>query len=182
MSDDSRRMNVNDNPRLLLLVDVQNGFVSNEDTQAVLPRIVELAGLWQQRDWPIVCSRFINLPQSNWRRLRNWHELEGEPDTALVPELTNVTPYVFKKSTYSAWSSELSAVCAAHKVQDIVIAGVDTNECVLATALAVFDAGLTPWLVRDACASSGGSKPHDMAVELLSALLGRQQVITVADL
>jgi nicotinamidase-related amidase len=171
-----------DEPKLLLAVDMQNGFVKAKDTKAVVWRVAELAKLWQERGWPIVCSRFINLPDSNWQRLRDWHELQGEPDTALIPELKDATPYVFKKSTYSAWSSEVIAICAARQVYDVVIAGVDTNECVLATALAVFDAGFTPWVVRDACASSGGSKPHGMAIELMGALLGQQQVIDSAEL
>jgi nicotinamidase-related amidase len=167
---------------LLLVVDVQNGFVKTDETRAVVPTINDLATLWHKRGWPIVCSRFINLPGSNWQRLRDWHEMQGEPDTALYEELKIDTPYVFKKSTYSAWSDEVSAVCASHDVRDVVIAGVDTNECVFATAIAVFDAGFTPWIVRDACASTGGKKSHAMAIELMSALLGDSQAVSSKDL
>lgn len=136
-----------------------------------------LAAAWQKRGWPIVCSRFINLPGSNWERLRDWHEMQGEPATLLADELRDVTPYVFKKSTYSAWSDEISSVCRAHDASDVVLLGIDTNECVLATGLAVFDAGYTPWVVEDACASSGGRGPHEMALTLLRALLGERQVV-----
>lgn len=165
-------------PQLLLLVDMQKGFM-NEATQPVVPAVQRLVKIWQERDWPIACSRFINLQGSNWERLRDWHELQGEPETSLIPELENVTRYVFKKSTYSAWSPEILSVAEIHRAHDVVIAGVDTNECVLATALGVFDTGFTPWVVQDACASTGGNKPHDMAVELLGALLGERQVITI---
>jgi nicotinamidase-related amidase len=174
--------NVTDDPKILLVVDMQQGFVDSPDTRAIVPNVVEMTKLWQDRGWPIVCSRFVNLPGSNWHRLRDWHDLQNEPATLLIPELDGVTQYILKKSTYSAWSDEVSMVCAAHQARDVVIVGVDTNECVLATALSVFDSGLTPWIVRDACASSGGSKPHNMALELLAALMGQQQVIGITNL
>jgi nicotinamidase-related amidase len=168
--------------KLLLLVDVQNGFMDAPGPQAVKPALVGLAHRWQNLGWPIVCSRFANLPGSNWERLRDWHEMQSEPDTALIAELSDVTPYMFKKSTYAAWSEEILSVCQSHGTRDVVIAGVDTNECVFATALAVFDSGYTPWIVADACASGGGDKPHAMALELLGALLGKQQIVSLQDL
>ena len=163
---------------LLLVVDMQKGFVTTDATRAIVPAVNRLVERWQEQGWPIVYSRFVNIENSNWERLRDWHELKGEPQTQLVDELTVASPYVFKKSTYAAWSHETAAVCQAHDVREAVIVGVDTNECVLATALAVFDAGLMPWIVSDCCASSGGSEPHKMALRLLRPLLGTQQVIT----
>jgi nicotinamidase-related amidase len=166
------------NKALLLVVDVQKGFVTTAETKAVVLRINKLVEQWKKDDWPIVYSRFVNLENSNWERLRDWHELKQEPDTQLVDELTVVSPYIFKKSTYTAWSSEVAAVCFSHTIEEVVIVGVDTNECVLATALSVFDSGLTPWIVEDCCASSGGDMPHQKALDLLKPLLGEQQIIT----
>jgi nicotinamidase-related amidase len=161
---------------LLLVVDVQRGFM-NEHTLPAVETINKLVKSWDDRDWPVVCSRFINLPQSNWQRLRKWYGLTGEPDTKLAEELNISTPYIFKKSTYSAWSHEVAAICMSEQVRDVVLVGVDTNECVLATAIAIFDDGFTPWLVADATASGGGKAAHEMAVTVLENLLGQQQVI-----
>lgn len=162
---------------LLLVVDVQKGFLQTEDAKAVIPHVNTLIGMWEERGWPVVYGRFVNIEGSNWERLRDWHELKGEPDTLLADDLHVVSPYVFKKSTYSAWSNETAAVAALHGATNVVIVGVDTNECVLATAISVFDSGMTPWVVRDCCASNGGVKAHDTAIELLETLLGKQQVI-----
>lgn len=156
---------------------MQNGFVQTDDTRAIIPRIQGLADAWAKKDWPIVASRFINIQGSNWERLRDWHDMQSGPATNIVPDLTLQTSYIFKKGTYSAWSDEVSAVCAAHSVQQIVIVGVDTNECVLATAIDIFDAGLTPIVVKDCCASSGGKQSHDMGIALLSALIGPRQIV-----
>lgn len=163
---------------LLLVVDMQKGFLGADDAKVVVPTINRLVEHWQGYGWPIVYSRFVNLEGSNWERLRDWHELKRQPDTELADELTVDPTYVFKKSTYSAWSADTAQVCAIQGVQDVVIVGVDTNECVLATAISVFDAGLTPWLVEDACASNGGQEAHDKAIELLAILMGSQQIVS----
>lgn len=154
----------------------------NENTRPVVPQINKIMRVWEDNNWPILCSRFVNLPGSNWERLRGWSELQREPDTLLAKDLKVSTEYIFKKATYSAFSSEVIALCANHRVRDIVIAGVDTNECVLATALAVFDHGFTPWVVEDCCASTGGAKAHQQAIGLLKPLLGAQQVISSQEL
>jgi nicotinamidase-related amidase len=136
------------NKALLLVVDMQKGFVRDDKTRHIVPVVNELLAAWQTKGWPVAYSRFINLPGSNFERLRDWRELQGEPQTELLDELEVVSPYVLKKSTYAAWSDEVIGICAAAGVRDVVIVGVDTNECVLATALAVFDSGYTPWVVR----------------------------------
>jgi nicotinamidase-related amidase len=165
-----------------MIVDVQNGFMEHDHMQAIVPRIQKLVTAWEGKGWPIVASRFVNLPNSNWQRLRNWHEMQNEPETRLYAGLIIDTPFVFKKATYSAWSDEVSSVCVTNDVQEVVITGVDTNECVLATALGVFDAGYRPLVARDATASSGGQEPHDMALQLLTPLLGAEQIVDTQSL
>lgn len=170
------------NKALLLVVDMQKGFVKDDKTRHIVPVVNELLVAWQTKGWPVVYSRFINLPGSNFERLRDWHELQGEPQTELLDDLVIVSPYMLKKSTYAAWSDEVISIAAANAAQDVVIVGVDTNECVQVTATAVFDSGYTPWVVRDATASNGGPAAHDTAIEALQILLGQQQIITQEEL
>jgi nicotinamidase-related amidase len=89
---------------------------------------------------------------------------------------------VFKKSTYSAWSHEVIALCMAQQVKDVVVVGVDTNECVLATAISIFEDGFTPWVVGDATATGGGEQMQKTAITMLENLLGKQQVIMAKEL
>jgi nicotinamidase-related amidase len=167
--------------KLLLIIDVQRGFM-NDSTRPVVDTVSEVARVFYGREWPVICTRFINLPGSNWERLRGWSGMQHEPDTLLAEDLDVQTPYIFKKSTYSAWSHEVQIVCQNNGVRDVVIVGIDTNECVLATALAVFDAGYTPWVVEDACATGGGEAAHKNTIELLKPLLGKQQITNSATL
>jgi nicotinamidase-related amidase len=163
-------------PKLLLIIDVQRGFI-RRSTGSVIEPINRIARVFYERGWPVICTRFINLPGSNWERLRGWTGMQHEPDTRLADELDVQTQYIFKKSTYSGWSHEVQIVCQNNNVRDVVITGIDTNECVLATALAVFDAGYTPWVVEDACATGGGELAHDRTIDLLKPLLGARQII-----
>jgi nicotinamidase-related amidase len=162
--------------RLLLVVDVQNGFV-NDNTRHVVRPIANLVKKWQtEKLGPVVFSRFINLAGSPWERLRDWHELKNEPDTSLHEAMPQYDAYVFKKSTYSAWSPEVQQVCGGHKVDEVVLCGIDTNECVLATAIDIFESNLTPVLVEDCCASGAGEDMHNTAIKLIKKLIGQEQV------
>lgn len=170
------------NKALLLVVDMQKGFLVTDSTRHLTHEVNELISVWKDKDWPIAYSRFVNLPGSNYERLRDWHELMDEPDTELADELVVASPYILKKGSYSAWSGETTSICVSQQLRDVVIVGVDTNECVLATAISVFDSGFIPWIVRDCCASNGGPSAHDRAIQALEVLLGKQQIITKEDI
>jgi nicotinamidase-related amidase len=65
------------NPKtsLLLVVDVQNGFVT-PDTEHVVEPIAKLVKQWQKQKGQAVYSRFINLDNSPWERLLNWQKTD----------------------------------------------------------------------------------------------------------
>lgn len=58
-----------------------------------------------------------------------------------------------------------------------VLAGVDTDACVLKVALDLFDMGWRPRILIDACASGNGADYHDRAIEIFTRQLGRKAVI-----
>ncbi|MFD4406738.1 cysteine hydrolase family protein [Nocardia sp. NPDC058499] len=66
---------------------------------------------------------------------------------------------------------------------DVFLCGIATDACVLATAIAVFDAGLTPWVVCDACASNANRTPpqrlHNAALMLLDRFVGTGHLIDI---
>lgn len=164
---------------LLLVVDVQNGFV-DEDTEHILEPINELLAYWRKNEGVIVCSRFINPEGGLWERLRDWHECKDEPDILLHPALEKGKDLVKDKQTYTAWGADLSKLCAERGLDTAVLCGIDTNECVLATAIDVFEAGIKPLVVADCCASSAGDKFHQAGLLLLERLIGREQIIDSA--
>ena len=55
--------------------------------------------------------------------------------------------------------------------------GVDTDACILTTALALFDFGVQPVIYRDLCASTGGAEMHSAAIDVLNRNIGESNVL-----
>lgn len=164
---------------LLLVVDVQNGFVT-DGTRHVLPPINKLIRHWHDNNGAVAFSRFINPENSLYEKLRGWCACRSEPEVALHPDLErNEDDIVFEKPTYSAWGSDVDKFCKSRDIDKVVVCGIDTNECVLATAIGIFDAGFVPVVAKDCCASKG-QEFHESALMLLEVLLGQEQVVESA--
>jgi nicotinamidase-related amidase len=162
--------------KLLLIVDVQNGFVINDSCRSIIPHINELIKKWQSSQQPVVFSRFINRKDSPWVRLMGWDKLTSSPEIDLHPDLLQNYGEIYDKTLYSAWSDEIAQICQANHVNEVLICGIDTDQCVLATALGVFETGLKPVVVTDCCASSADEKFHSAALLLLKRLIGDAQI------
>lgn len=163
---------------LLVIVDVQNGFVTSETAHAV-PAITSLTDRWLRLGGQLVFTRYHNYPGSEFERLTDWRELYGPPDTNLVEELVPYigTTQVIDKGTYSALTRELLQTIHRSRVTDLVVCGIDSDLCVLATVFEAFDYGLTPWIVTDASASTGGSQAHDAGLFVIARGIGDHQLI-----
>ncbi len=161
---------------LLMVVDTQNSFI-NDHTRHVLRPINELINYWRNQKGSIVFSRFINPEGGPWEKLRSWRECKTEPEILLHSELDKGKDMVVDKHTYSAWGDDVVQLCVSRRLDTVVLCGIDTNECVLATAIDVFDHGFRPVIIRDACASAAGERFHEAALVLLERLLGSEQII-----
>lgn len=157
---------------LLLIVDVQKAFI-HEQTIEVLPVIQELMRHYAH----IAASRFHNVPHSNYVRLLDWQECfkndVGYPFAIRLPE--NIL--VVEKSTYNGFTPALQDHLSRLHIQEVHLCGVDTDACILATAMAIFDAGLRPVVMARACASSGGRDLHEAALAVLRRNIGEKQVV-----
>lgn len=163
--------------RLLLVVDVQNGFATNDDCREIIPRINALSRRWKQQEQPVVFSRFVNRSNSPWARFTGWNKLMSSPDIDLHPELVHDYGEIYDKTAFSAWSDEISQICRAHQIEEVLLCGIDTDQCVFATALDVFEAGLRPLILKDCCASSADESFHEAGLKLLARLIGETQII-----
>jgi nicotinamidase-related amidase len=164
---------------LLLIVDMQRGFVTPA-TRNALPPIRALARSWPLSA-PVVMSRFHNRPGSSFETLLHWYKLRDEPDTELVPDLDEVAnregTLIVDKFGYTAFTDGVRVVAAGNDITDVVVCGLDTDTCVLKTVVDVFEAGLRPWLASDCCASNGGPSDHESGLHLARRFIGTQQVL-----
>lgn len=172
------------NSAVLVVVDVQNGFVRQESVH-VIPVIVDLVARWQAAGGDVVFTRYLNYPGSNFEKLFKWSKLMSSPEIDIVPELE---PYLDKatalvdKTMYSLFNDEGVSLVREHGWTDIYVCGIATESCVLKTAVDAFELDLTPWLVEDASASHAGQHAHDAGVLVTSRFIGPGQIIRAADI
>jgi nicotinamidase-related amidase len=103
-----------------------------------------------------VFTRYVApaAPEGAWKRyFAVWPFAQVSPDDPLYdldPRFADA-PRVETRETFGKWDAGLHA--AIDHTNEIVLAGVSTDCCVLSTALAAADAGMHVRLVVDACAA-----------------------------
>jgi Amidases related to nicotinamidase len=158
----------------LLLIDVQEGFIT-EETKHVIPRIEEL--LKNERFDHVAATRFINSENSPYRNILNWNKLVDSPETDLHPAVCKAADAIFEKDVYTAVSGELLKYLSKNSIDELFIAGIDTDCCVLKTAADLFEKNIRPKVLAYYSASNGGRKSHDAALCVLHRLVGKDNVI-----
>jgi nicotinamidase-related amidase len=169
---------------VLVLIDVQNGFVSPHSAH-VVPRIAEFTRQWAAAGRPYVMSRFINYPDSLFEQLIRWSAMmPGTPETEIVDELADLVPgaaAILDKPTYSFFNDEGAQLVARRGWTHIVVVGLDTESCVLKTAVDAFELGLVPWVVTDLVYSHAGKVEHEAGLLVTGRFIGRRQLARSVD-
>lgn len=177
---------------LLLCIDMQRLFMEPgdwfcPDALTILPRVEALV---RARPARTLYTRFISAARAEaatgtWRRYyRRWASVTVDRigtapfalHDALLPHA--VPQNVFDKATHDAFDApDFAARVGRDGPACVVLCGVETDVCVLATALSAIDLGHRVVLVRDALASSVPAS-HDAALKLMQSRFD-QQVETV---
>lgn len=164
---------------VLVVVDVQNGFVNRHSEYVVAP-VVELVTEWIGKGLPVVFTRYFNQEGSAYERYFSWSRLMGSPETDLVPEVASLAEGhpVLDKYGYTLFTDEGAALVQERGWNDLVFCGIATESCVLKSATDAFERGYGPWIVTDASASDGGPAMHDAGLLVAKRLIGRGQLVT----
>jgi nicotinamidase-related amidase len=159
----------------LLVVDVQRCFL-NGFTQHIPARIARLIARGEHA--PILFTRFVNATGGPYHRYLDWHDCACEPGTNVASELEEhvQSNFVFAKPGYAGISDELADHLREHGYEQIVLAGIDTDMCVLKVALDVFDLGIRPIVLVDCCASTAGLQSHLAGLAVLARNIGADQL------
>lgn len=174
---------------LLVVVDVQRVFAEETpwhipQLAPCLPRIVALAQLFGTRG-----VRTLHVPpadggQGTWRRFYDaWRELDRDSGVwESVVELAETELTAIRKSVYScfgepAFAAELERLGRP----PLVVCGVETDCCVLATVFDAVDEGIPVTVVADAVASPDETA-HRGALALFARLPEQVELRTTAEL
>ena len=157
----------------MMIIDVQKGFI-NQWTEHI-PEIVETL---QNRYDLVFVSRFFNPEGSLQRKLIGWERFAPGSEDVDLAFTAKDGAYVFDKSTYTCLTDDILARLQGSAVGEVHLCGIATDNCVLKTAVDLFEAGIIPTVLAAACASHGGIEAHEAGLMLLKRFIGEAQVVT----
>lgn len=168
---------------LLVVVDMQRVFAETDspwcvpDFAGIMSPVEALVGAYGDR---VVFTRFVvpAVPEGSWAvYYREWSFMlqpGAEKLLELAPPWAGRDLPVIDKPTFSAYGPQLQEHLG--QGDTVVLCGVSTECCVLATALDAVDAGISVRIVADACASVT-REAHESA--LLVAQTGFAPMLTI---
>ncbi|MBN3958789.1 isochorismatase family cysteine hydrolase [Nostoc sp. NMS8] len=160
---------------ILLVVDMQNGFMS-EKCRHIIPTVIKLIEHFLEAGKLVEFTRFINTADSNYVKLIHWSSLIHEPETSIIDELHPYINNIFDKPYYSVFTEKFSTFITLNQISKIYLCGVETDSCILKTAIDSFERGIEPVIIEDACFSDGGQQAHDAGIFLLKRNIGKNQI------
>lgn len=164
----------------LIVIDVQRGFV-NDQSQHVVPKVIELIRQARAKDIPIFFTRFINHPKSGHVKWMGWSRFMNTSEIELHPEILPFADVVFDKPGYTSLVPPVRTWLGERGIARLYCCGLDTESCVLKTAVDAFESDIEPMVVHDACASHAGQAAHEAGLFVLSRFIGQKQLRRLDD-
>ncbi len=126
-------------------------------------------------------TRFHNTPGSPYEMITGWTRLRSSEEQSLAAELApfaDAATAVIDKDQASVFTSEGTQLIRDAGWTDLVLCGIDTDACVYDSARDAYHQGLRPWIVTDACASTGGPQYHDAALLMAARNISADHLVT----
>lgn len=163
--------------KILIVVDIQNGFIRYEQTKKVAQKIIDLVN--ENIFDEVIATRFINSEGSQYTKFIGWHRLINEPDISLLDELK--TDYVVDKKVYTCVNEKflefLKEINDGELPKHIFVVGVDTDCCVLKTSIDLFEHFIMPIVLTKYCDSNGGPESHFAGLKVMERTIGTKCII-----
>jgi nicotinamidase-related amidase len=159
-------------PPVLLIIDVQKGFL-NAWTGAVPAKVETL----QARFPRVVATHFENPEGSPFRTLKDLTRFTPGSAACELAFEPKAGAERMAKTGYSAATPEFLESLKKDKVGEVALCGIATDNCVLVTAVQLFEAGIRPLVLADYCASHAGPDYHKAGLMLLERLIGERQIV-----
>lgn len=165
---------------IILVIDMQQGFTDyGKWTTATLTS--KIAGLLERGIFDgVIASKFVNGKNSVYERLMSWSGLETEEEREIPPEILRHADAVIEKRGYSFVSADLiQCICQLNGgpyPERVFLAGVDTDCCVLSTAVSLFERNIRPIVLTRYVDLNGGRESHKAGLQCLRRLIGDRQL------
>jgi nicotinamidase-related amidase len=148
----------------LIIVDVHNFFLHDAPDDLISNIVTHLKS--QPYD-AVAFTVFRNKSDSNFVKSLNWNKCSAGEDLEFPadfqPYITDTN--VFTRAAYSAFTeTSLNKYLQDQAIEKVVLCGVDTDACVLATAFSAFDNGYLIDVNFDLTYSGGDLEPEARAI------------------
>lgn len=157
---------------LLLIIDVQKNFI-NDNTKKIPNKITNLINK-NHFDY-IAFTKFINDEISNFYKILNYKGCINENDRKIVLDTQNNK--VFTKRIYTAVNDEFKTYIKENEIEKVYLCGIDTDACVLKTAIDLFENNIDVKVIENCCMSHSGKRYHNYAIKMLKKLIGKESII-----
>ena len=157
----------------LIIVDVQNGFL-NEKTKYIPEKINDL--LATRHFAHVVATRYRNYPNSSLIRFMDWDCLLTDEEQAIPDEIARKVEHVFDKNCYTCFTDEFCDFVKSNDIDELYIVGIETECCVLISAIDAFQRNIRPIVLANYCASTGGDECHRAGLLVLERTIGKEQI------
>ena len=145
----------------------------NDATRHIVPKVEAL----QRQYGHVYATRFINAEGSPYRKLLDWHRFYADSDDVPLAFQPVDGVIVLDKNVYTCVTADFLKDLRDKGIDEVAICGIDTDACVSACAVDLFENGIRPVLLSDACASHAGAEYHDAALRILARLIGKRQIV-----
>ena len=156
----------------LLIVDAQQGFM-DASSHHVLSAIQNL----QHNYSYVAASRFVNTEASPYRRLIGFYGMSANSDETALAFRPASHVFIFDKHVYSCLVDDFASWLADRQIESVHICGVRTENCVLKTAVDLFETNHYKPVVYTNYCYSPYKHLHEAACHILPTFIGEAQVI-----
>lgn len=158
----------------LVIIDVQKGFMSNDETLKIPFKIKTLVS---KRSFDhIVCTQFYNEIGSPYDKLMGWLKLTDDISQEIPPEILEISERVFKKPIYSCFTEEFEKYIKENKINKLYFVGIDIDCCILKSATDSFERNIPLEVLSNYCASNGGDRSFDAALTVMTRMIGNNNI------
>ena len=164
--------------KAVLVIDMLEEFVRGrlraEAAEEIVPNIARLLDAAREKKVPVIYAVDTHYPDIDFEtKLWGPHAIKGSPEREIVEELKpREGDYVVEKRRYDAFfSTDLDVLLRELGVGTLVLTGIHTHICVLATAMGAFYRGYAIVVPRE-CVAAATKEWHEWGLKYMESFLG----------
>lgn len=153
----------------LVIIDVQKGFLNN-NTKDIPKKIMELVN--KKKFDNIVATKFQNINGGPFVNLMKWNKMLDNKSQELDENIKKTVDKVFVKNVYSCFTTDFLSFIEKKKIDKLYFVGIDTEGCVLKSAIDCFERNIKLEVLINYCASTSGILFHNAGITVMEKTLG----------